>query len=175
VKKLIAVLILSFPFLAFGQPVAPPPLVVGKMVKSADVNETFIAIAFEGQTNGVDIPFQKGVVKLACSPGCPKTGLLLPKIRVMGADKSIRELPVPTPDIHEIVGASITCRISNPGAEYLVFSNRAALEIIAPPSDPRILMYAEDVAQGSGVAVLWGGPSLLIENAELIRSLLKSG
>jgi hypothetical protein len=74
---------------------------------------------------------------------------------VIGPDKSVRALPMPTGNIREIIGASIIQRISKPGAEKLKFSNGAILEIIAPLADPRILMYVEDVAQGSEVAILW--------------------
>jgi hypothetical protein len=155
-EKFICRIYLMLSFFSYGADILNPhPLVVGKIVRNADVNNTFLAIAFEGQADGLDIPFQTGVVKLSCSPGCPEGGLLLPRIRVIGPDKSVRALPMPTGNIREIIGASIIQRISKPGAEKLKFSNGAILEIIAPLADPRILMYVEDVAQGSEVAILW--------------------
>lgn len=135
--------------------VKPHPLIVDKIVRAADLNESFLAIAFEGQADGLDIPFQTGVLTLNCSPGCPERGLILPRVRIIGPDRKPRHLKIPTRDLHEIIGASIVRRISAIGVERLVFSNKAVLEIVAPRSDPRILMYVENEKRGSQVAQLW--------------------
>lgn len=135
--------------------VKPHPLIVDKIVRAADLNSSFLAIAFEGEADGIDIPFQTGVLTRKCSPGCPERGLILPRVRIFGPDRKMRRLEIPTRDLHEIVGASIVRRVSAIGVERLIFSNKAMLEIVAPRSDPRILMYVEDVKQGSQVAELW--------------------
>jgi len=131
------------------------PLIAGKVIRNADVTATVLAIAFQGQIDGVDIPYQSGVVRLNCSPECPETGLLLPRFRIINPDSTIRDLPVPTLNITEIIGSSITGRISTLEAEKLLFSNGVILEIVAPRSDPRILMYVQDTSLGGEVSVLW--------------------
>lgn len=135
--------------------VKPHPLIVDKIVRAADLNSSFLAIAFEGNADGIDIPFQTGVLTRKCSPGCPERGLILPRVRIFGPDRKMRRLEIPTRDLHEIVGASVVRRVSAIGVERLIFSNKAILEIVAPRSDPRILMYVENVKQGSQVAELW--------------------
>lgn len=135
--------------------VKPHPLIVDKIVRAADLNDSFLAIAFEGQQDGLDIPFQTGVLTRNCSPGCPERGLILPRLRIIGPDRKSRRLNIPTRDLHEIIGVSIVRRVSAIGVERLVFSNKAVLEIVAPRSDPRILIYVENEKRGSQVAELW--------------------
>ncbi len=133
--------------------VEPHPLADGKLVRRVDVTRRGVSIGFVGQSDGLNIVAQEGIVSLPPSEVVEPLDL---KVRLILPGGTSRELPLPSFDVQELLGASIAERVSMLGNERLRFSSGVVLEVVAPRSDPRILIYVQDAdVEGRGPSILW--------------------